>query len=428
MGLIGGWSSPSIARLTAKDSPIPLDESQASWVASLVNFSRFFGGIFGAVLTNYFGSKRAIAMTAVPVTLGWLFIVLADSVEWLYLSRLSSGLGLGMALGVFPMYLGEVSMPQIRGALISLAIMGAPFGQVVASVCGFYMTINAAAFLYFLMGIVVLVLFLWLPESPHHLTKIGDYEAAWKSINWYRAGKEVDEELEAVKKFVAMDTAMSFTKKLRMFWQSPPVRRAAFQIIALFSFMQTCGLNIIMFFMETVLVHAKFTMIEAAVLVIYVNLFSVLAAIASIFLIDRCGRKFLMIVSSVGTTIALVGLMIHFLIMDSTNLQWLPMMSVLLFMGAYFVGIMCVPSAILSEIFPADVKCIASCIAILTGAITSFVSAVTYPYLYNFIGDAYVFLLYAILSGVIIPYTVLFMRETKGKSLQQIQDELINKR
>lgn len=425
VGLIGGWASPSFALLTASDSPIPLDEGQAYWVASLVNLSRFFGGIFGALCTSYFGSKKAILVAGLPIGLGWLLVVSANSVDWLYLSRLSSGLGLGMALGSFPLYLGEVSMPEIRGALVSLATMGACFGQVTASVCGSYLSINSAAFVYFLLGVVLLLFFLCLPESPHHLVKTGNHEAARRSVSWYRGGRGVEEELEAIKKFVAADTALSFAGKLELFRRSPPIRRAAVQIIALFSFMQICGLNIVMFFMETILMNAKFTLIRPAVVVIYVNVLSTFAAIASIFLIDRCGRKFLLIVSSAGTTVSMVGLMIHFMTMDRTNSQWLPMASILLFMLAYFLGLMCVPSAILSEIFPANVKCIASCIAILTGAVTSFASAATYPLLVDLVGDAYVFLLYAILSAVIIPYTMLALRETKGKSLQQIQDELI---
>lgn len=430
LGFMGGWASPTLARLSAPDSPVPLNPEQASWVASLVNFSRFFGGILGAVLTSYLGSKRAILATLFPIALGWLLVALANAVEWLYVARLCSGLGLGMGFSAFPLYIGEVSMPEIRGALVSLATVGAPVGQVVASICGSYLSISTAAYIYFALAVFLMGLFSWLPESPHHLIKIGNSEAARRSIDWYRAGREVETELNAVEKFVDSDGTTNFIDKLRDF-KSPPIRRATFHIIALFSFMQIGGLNIVMFFMETILIRANFTLIAPSEVVIYVNIGATVASVISIFLIDRCGRRFLLLVASAGTTASMVGLMIYFLLSNMTtdvqNLQWLPVVSLFLFMVSFFLGLMPVPNAILSEIFPANIKCVAACIAILTGAATSFLSAKTYQPMVDLIGDAYVFMIYAICSVIVIPYTLFLMPETKGKSLQQIQNELMPK-
>ncbi|XP_014206551.1 facilitated trehalose transporter Tret1-like [Copidosoma floridanum] len=436
VGLMGGWASPTLARLAAPDSPMPISPEQASWVASIINFGRFFGGVLGPLSASLLGSKSSILLTVVPIAVGWLSITLATSIEWLIVGRLCSGAGLGMAFGAFPLYIGEISMPEIRGALISLATVGAPLGQVVASICGSYLSVSLAAGLYLGLAVLLELLFVWLPESPHHLVKTGKIEVARRSISWYRAGHQVDEELAAVEKFVATDASESLWEKLRAAGASEPIRRAALQIIALFSLMQLSGLNIVMFFMESILVRAGFKLVKPSMLVVLVNVSCTLSAGLSVLLIDRCGRKFLLLLSSTGTTLSMLGLAGHFAIVgDATDtsvelplgLQLIPAASMFLFMISFFVGLLPVPSAILSEIFPANIKCIAACIAILTGAVSSFLSAKTYQPLLDLVGDTYVFLIYALMSSLILPYTLFAVTETKGKSLQQIQDEFAGK-
>ncbi|XP_001607233.2 facilitated trehalose transporter Tret1-like [Nasonia vitripennis] len=430
MGFMGGWPSPTLARLSAEDSPIPLDPEQASWVASIVNLGRFFGAILGSVSTSYLGSRRSILVTLFPVAAGWLITALAHSVEWLYVARFSSGVGLGMAFSTFPLYIGEVSMPEIRGALISMATTGSPVGTLVASIACSYLDLTASSCIYLALCIMLMVMFFWLPESPHHLLKVGACDAARKSIEWYRAGNGVDKEYDAVEKFVSTDSKVGFMDKLREF-KTPPIRKATFQIIALYTFMQICGLNSIVFYMETILMRAKFTMISPSLAVMLVNLCGIFSGSLSILLIDRFGRRFLMILSGTGVTISMGSLFAFFLLLDlkidTSCVQWLPAAAMFSFVISFCVGMFPVPSAMLSETFPANIKCMAACIASLTGAIMSFLSSKTFQPMVDAMGETYVFLIYTICSFLVIPYSMFMMMETKGKSLQQIQDELTKK-
>ena len=431
IGIMGGWSSPTLEKLLRGDASFTISPVEASWVASLVNLGRLLGAVIAAVSANLLGSKRTITMTLFPLAGGWLLIILANDVNWLYVSRLCSGVGLGMGYCVFPLYIGEVSMPEIRGALVSLASCGAPFGQVLASVCGMYLSIDEAASIYLAMTIALIIMFFCLPESPHHLMKIGQHEAARKSINWYRSSREVENEVAAVEKFVATNASQTFADKFKEFG-TPPIRKATFQIMALYTFMQSCGLNSILFYMETILRRGHFTLISAGELVIYVNICGVFASAISISIIDRFGRRFLLLISSIGVTMFMIGLMTHFFLIDMnidvTSFQWLPMISMFGFIIFFFFGLMPVPSAVLSETFPASIKHIAACIASLTGAVFAFTSSKTYQPMIDIMGEKYVFLFYATCSVIVIPYILFVMPETKGKSLQQIQDELMAKK
>ena len=128
----------------------------------------------------------------------------------------------------------------------------------------------------------------------------------------------------------------------------------------------------------------------------------------------------------------MVGLGSHFLLIDqgvdvTQNLQWLPVASIFLFDIAFFAGLMCVPSAVLSELFPTNIKCYAACFASLAGAIFAFIATKSYQPLIELIGQSNVFYMHAVLTILIVPYALICMPETKGKTLQQIQDDLVKR-
>lgn len=142
-------------------------------------------------------------------------------------------------------------------------------------------------------------------------------------------------------------------------------------------------------------------------------------------------RRLLLIISSLGVSIAMACLGIHFHLLehgiDVTDLQWLPLASIFLFDIAFFAGLMCVPSAVLSELFPTNVKCIAACIASLVGAIFAFIATKSYQPLIFLIGQSNVYFVHAALTILVVPYALLCMPETKGKTLQEIQDDLVKR-
>lgn len=422
--------SPLLAKLTSSDSVIPLNIEEASWLASLANIARLAGAVIGSVACAYLGPKRSVLVTCLPISLGWLGIAFANDVQVLYLARVSNGIGTGMIFSTFPLYLGEIAMPNIRGALVSFACCGLPIGQILGSFCTSYFDLTTSSFIYLGLCSVVMVMLLFLPESPHYYVKLGDRSAAKQSIHWYRAGKEVEEELQAVEKFVATESSMSFVNKLKEF-RKPSIRKAIYQVIVLFTFMQICGLNSIMSYMEIILKKAQCNIVSPAEIVVYVNICATIANVISIFLIDKCGRRFLLVLSSAGATLSMIGMTVHFLLIDNNvnvdDLQWIPITCMMLFMAFFFVGLIPVPSTILSETIPSRIKSVAAGIGSFTAGITSFASTKTYQPMVDEMGEAYVFLVYAFITVAVIPYALFVLLETKGKSLQQIQDEFVKK-
>lgn len=427
VGLIGGWTSPYLAKLTAGNSSLPLTPDEASWVASLMNFSRLFGGIAGAAGCQMVGSKMTTLLCVLPTAICWIFMIAAGSAEWLYVARLSGGASMGMAFACFPLYLGEISDPKTRGGLITMAMIGPPTGNALVSLIGSIFNVVQSSVAFLVGCVFLLVFFAWLPESPHHLAGKSDPRRARESIAWYQRGCDVDAEYAALEKFVAAANASTFRESLAEF-RRPEIQRATFVVLALFAFMQMSGLNNIIFYMATILTHARVTMVDPSMCATIVMSFGIAAAVVSVNLMDRLGRRALLICSSVMFSISLTVLEVHFGLIESgfRPVQWLPIAALVFTEIAIFLGLSPVPSTVLSELFPPSVKCIASCAASVTSAITAFVCTKTYQPLIDLMGERHVYWIYVAVVLLAIPFAIFVMPETKGKSLQQIQADIMS--
>ena len=170
VGVLSGWASPYLSKLK-NGTEIQANESDLTWIASLLNLGRFIGSFTGSIAVSYFGSKRTLLLTLILFIVCWTCTIVADRVEWLFLSRLSGGIGLGMIYSSYPLYLGEISLPKTRGALISLANCGATFGLLTGNVLGAALPMKHSGMIFLTLVCVVMLIFVWLPESPHHLVK-----------------------------------------------------------------------------------------------------------------------------------------------------------------------------------------------------------------------------------------------------------------
>ncbi|KAG7202124.1 hypothetical protein KM043_015811 [Ampulex compressa] len=91
LGLVAGWTSPYLAKLTSENATLHITHEQASWIASLMPLGRLFGAIGGSIAVEYLGSKMSLLLTGVPLIIGWICIIFANSATWLYVSRIFSG-------------------------------------------------------------------------------------------------------------------------------------------------------------------------------------------------------------------------------------------------------------------------------------------------------------------------------------------------
>lgn len=431
LGLMAGWSSPYVAKLLSGESTFTITTQEASWIVSLLNLGRLCGAFIGAVWVNYSGSKTSIMITTIPMSLCWTCSMIANNVTWLYVSRYFGGISMGMCYSCFSLYLGEIADPKIRGALVTLGMTGMSSGNLIICIMGAYLDMWISSLVNLMLSLGLMILFLWLPSTPHYLVRKKDEKNGRKAILWYHRSCDVDVEYTTLKKFIESSNNESTIQSLKEF-RIPQLRKAMIVVIMLFFYAQMCGLNNLLFYMETILRSAKMNVIEPAVVVIITTACGIVASLISMTLIDTCGRRVLMCTACTVVSISLVGLGTHFQLLESdvdpAKIQWLPILSLICFQISAFGGILAVPSAVVSEIFPPNVKCIAASISSATAALFSFISASTYQVLVNLITEKFIFWLYATLLITAIPVLLTFLPETKGKSLQEIQDDLMKRR
>ncbi|XP_076163155.1 facilitated trehalose transporter Tret1-like [Ptiloglossa arizonensis] len=430
LGLMTSWSSPYIPQLTSPESSIQITMTEVSWVVSLLNLGRLIGALTGSLCVNYLGTKTTILFTNVAVTLCWTFTIVANSVVWLYASRLFGGITIGMTYTCFSLYMGEIADPSIRGALVALCMIGIPIGNFLMSIMGAYLSMQISGTISLIPCLVMLILFLWLPESPHYLIRRKLDEKAKESIRWYHRNCDVESEFVALQKFVENTGDPPFLETLKEF-RMVHYRKSLILFIIIVMYSQLCGVNNVLFYMEPILTSAKVTTIAPAQVVIIVMASGIVGSILSMFLMDRFGRKFLMIVSCSGVTFSLCLLSAVFHLLDYDYdpkvLEGLSIFSVVFFYMAIFVGILPVPPAILSELFPPHQKCLAAFIGSSLAGVFSFISTSTYLPLLDLMTEHYTYLFYGLLIFSAVPYTLIFVPETKGLSLQEIQRRLMKK-
>ncbi|XP_058807164.1 facilitated trehalose transporter Tret1-like [Phymastichus coffea] len=427
MGIGIGWASPNNARLLSEDSPIQATPSNVSWMTSLVSIGSAVGAVLTGVLIEYVGTRRTNIISLMMMGISWTCLLLANSIMWIYVSRLIFGIAAVILFCCFSMYLGEVSDPRIRGTLIAFGAIGNPVGIVMGIVTETYLNMTVTSSIYLTLTIMNILLFFWLDDSPYYLVKKGYKEAAQVSLAFYR-GASSEKELKEIMNFV--ENSEGFKDKLKKLKLSV-VRKSIFVIMLVFALPQLGGYMNVMFYMEIILKSAKFEALKPEECVIYANIITVIAAFSTFPLIDKLGRRFLLIISSVGTAIALFALGLHFYLVtlghDAKALQWLPITSLVVYLIAYPIGYGSVPGVLLSEMFPENIKSIAVCAASLSASSSGFLVVKAYQPIIDLAGEAYAFWIHSILSIVGVPCTLFLIMETKGKSFREIQDKLSTK-
>ena len=427
MGMYASWASPNIVQLTSDNSPIPMSESEASWIVSLMSIGGLVGVVVSTISIEFFGSKKTVLATSINTSISWLFVIIANSVGWLYVARFIGGLTSGSMFCCFSMYLAEVSLPSIRGTMVSIAVCGLSVGVAIGTILETYLHMRVSSSIYFAVSLIGILLLLWLPDSPYYLVKTNNIEDAKNSILKYYSDCSVEVKLKEIKDFVNSNACENIKDKLNKF-KSPAMRKSMFIVLILFVLSHTCGTLVILSFMQTILIKAKCYLIEPQEIVIYANILSGISSMLISGMIDKFGRRFILIITSIGTTAATAALGTHFYLLqlnfDAQSLQFIPIVPVILYSITSVFGYVPVATAILSEIFPQNIKSVASFLSNIVMSIVAFIVTASYVPLVELVGEAYVFWTYAVFCFLATPFALFVMPETKGKSFQEIQNFL----
>src|SRR5580692_7240144 len=384
------------------------------------------GAVCGSTLSGRFtdilGRKRAILITAAIFTVGSILCAVAGSIPVLVVGRLAVGVAIGVASYTAPLYISEMAPPNLRGALVTLNQLAITSGILLAYVVDAVFAPSDGWRLMFAFGAIpAIVLGLGiaaLPESPRWLLLHRRKAEAIKVLTRIRGTPDVMPEVNDI-----LEHAEPGHGKLADLF-SPIVRPVLFLGAALAVIQQITGINTVIYYAPTIFQAAGFHSAESSIIATAgVGVVNVLMTVVSIPLIDRVGRRPLLLISLTGMGISLAALGLGFAV-GGEALKWIGVLSLALYIASFAIGLGPVFWLLISEIFPLKIRGQASSVATMANWLSNFLVSLTFLSLLHRLGSVSTFLLYAALSLAGLWFCFRFVPETKGVPLERIEQDL----
>ncbi|XP_011347080.1 facilitated trehalose transporter Tret1 isoform X2 [Ooceraea biroi] len=432
-GMAFGFSAIALPQLQEPDSIIPIKEgsTEESWIASMSSIGTPIGCLASGYMMDMFGRKRSLIITEIPALLGWLLITFATDIRMIYAGRFFVGLGSGMVGAPARVYTSEVTQPHLRGMLTAIASVGVSTGVLIEYALGSMLTWNVCAAISGILPLTALLLMFLFPETPSYLISRSKPEQAKKALQKFRGSTyNVNHEMETLVEFSNKNNIKRLTglREIVCAVLKPSALKPFTLLFLYFLIYQWSGTNVITFYAVEIFKDSGASMNKylAAVILGIVRLASTIVACV---LCRKCGRRPLTMVSSIGCGLSMVGLggymwLKQYWVANDLPLvaTWIPVLCIFSYTVTCTLGFLVIPWVMIGEVYPVQVRGIIGGLTTMCAHTFVFMVVKTYPFLASAITRHGTFILYGCVSllGTIYFYTCL--PETKGKTLQEIED------
>jgi MFS family permease len=374
-------------------------------------------------------------MSSLFYILGWLLVIFAQNIWYLYFSRIILGIGVGMSYTTNPMYVSEVADVNIRGALSTLIAVNVFTGSLIACSVGPWSSYVALGIVCLAIPILFVITFAWFPETPYYLVSKGKNAEAAKAIGFFKGIDEPEElrqELDIVRKNIGEDSNGDFEELKFSFadfllLMNLKNRRALLIVMGLILGQQLSGNFSTMQYLEHMFFEAKIG-IDSHTATIIVLAVGLVSGALSTLTVEGAGRRPLLIYSSFGcaVTLGILGtyLMVNATGTDVSSMNLLPVVDVIVFQVVYQIGLGTLPNLLIGELFPTNVKGIAGAIATVFDGLLGFVVSKMYEVIFTNVGSHVTYLFFAVSCFVLFVFVYGFVPETKCKTFNEIQEIL----
>ena len=416
-----GYSSPTIPQLE-EDGKLRRDQS--AWYGSIVTLGAAAGAPLAAVCVSKLGRKLTIILSCLPFSIGWLIITSADSYTQLYAGRAMTGIGAGMASVVTPLYIAEIATKEMRGALGACFQLAITIGVLIAFSVGSIIEWRWLANIGAVLSALLIVAMLPLPETPIWLTeKHADKTEALRSLRWLRGGSETDAARECDEIHQSHACRVEGRVSMRELFSTRRLYRPILISVGLMFFQQAGGVNAVMFYTASIFETAGFTN-SGSMPSIIIAVVQVVATFVASLLLDRLGRRFLLIFAGVFMSISCFTLGLYYYLTeyhDASHLGWLSLTSMAVYIAAFSIGWGPVPWIVMAEILPVRVKGLGSGLSLVISWLLAFVVTKEFSTLETYLSAYGAFWLFGGACFVSVLFVIFIVPETKGQSLQQIE-------
>ncbi|XP_072397531.1 facilitated trehalose transporter Tret1-like isoform X1 [Diabrotica undecimpunctata] len=427
------WSSSAIEKLTANSSDInplgePITAVQESWIASLLSLGAAIGPLLSGKLSDTIGRKKTLVIMAIPNVICLLIICYARNITIFYICRFINGLVTGMAFAITPAYLSEIAEVHNRGAISTLMGIFMNSGVLFSFLLGPLCSLKLLTFLCALPSVLFIIVFgIFIPESPIFLVSVHKEDEAKKALKKLRMTKDVNDEFKAI--LASFEASNQNAQGALEVFKDAGSRKALIITVGLMFTSQCSGVNSVISYLDTIF-KASGSTLPLYFLTNSVGVIQVAGNCISVSLIEKLGRKILILTSAVGVLITEITLAVYFYLKDVQQynldaISWLPVASTFGFIFAISLGVSPLPFTVMGEIFPHSTKASGSALGCCSCFVLSFGVTFTFRVFMNLYGIAFCFSLTTcfVFCGMLFIYFVL--PETKGKTESEIQKMLI---
>lgn len=399
-----------------------LSAAMQEFVVSAVLMGAIIGALAGGMLANRFGRRKMIIIAAVIFTLSALGTCVAPNLSALIIGRIVVGIAIGIASFTAPMYMSEISPVKIRGALVSLNQLAVTIGIVIAYLADYALSGSGEwRYMFGLAAIpstILALAMLRMPASPRWLMSQGKKESAHAILERIRENQDVTQEMEEIQE--SLNKQKGGVKDLL----HPTLRMALIVGVGLAVFQQITGINTVIYYAPTIFEFAGFKTAGFSILATAgVGIVNVLFTILAIKLMDRVGRRRLLLTGVIGQIIGLTILGIAFWFHQLAGvIGYVAIASLAIYVGSFAIGLGPVFWLMISEIYPLKVRGAAMSIATMANWGLNLLVALTFLTLVDLLGRPQTFWLYAIVGLFAWVFIYKLVPETKGRSLEEIEE------
>uniref|UniRef100_A0AAG5CN40 Facilitated trehalose transporter Tret1 n=1 Tax=Anopheles atroparvus TaxID=41427 RepID=A0AAG5CN40_ANOAO len=428
------WTSPVESKLTHLwQSPLSMvpSETQLSWIGSILALGSLAAPPLAGYIAHRYGRKMALLGSGVLFALAYVLFVTTRTVAQILVGRFLQGCGIGFALAITPLYVCEIATAKRRGTLGSMVQVCMTLGMLFVYGVGPYVGYATLQYILLIVPVLYCVAFSQMPETPHFFIAQGRYADASRALEYLRGEpiEELQDEFGAIQH--AVEESARHRATLRELVGDHANRRALFICTGIIVLQQLSGINPVQFYTQTIFEKTG-SELRPDLAVIVIGCVQVVASMVTVLTLDRLGRRPYLLISAGGMCAALVALGTYFYLeahptsisYPLDRIAFLPVLALVVFTAAFCLGFGPIAWLLIGEMFAPSIKSLASSVVSSTCWTVAFFVLFFFSSLDAAIGTHWLFWMFAICTAGAFLFTYLFVIETKGMSLPEIQSRL----
>jgi len=431
-GLLFGFDTAVISgALSFVKTQFSLDTVSEGWLVSSGLLGSIIGVFTTGIISDRIGRKKTIIIAAIMFLLSGVGCGFASSFTLLVVARMIGGIGVGMASVISPMYISEFAPADKRGRMVAYYQLAITFGILLAYFSNAYilsvsgnssneLLVEPWRGMFVVMcipSLLFLFMLLKVPESPRWLVEVNKQQEAQNILYTVRPKDAADKELGDI------ENAKKRSKTASVSLLHPSIRIPLIIGIVLAMLQQFSGINAIIYYGPNIFQSAGLDSSNALTFQAIIGTVNFLATIIAIAYADKYGRKFLLKIGLTGIIISLVLCGLLFYTNHTQGYLLLVLMMIYIICFAFSIGP--VTWIIINEIFPTHVRVKAVTVCTMALWIAVWLVGQFFPWLLEKTGPAFTFWAFAIFSLINLIFSLTVVKETKGKTLEEMDTAFV---